>query len=32
VLSVGKAAARNLQRLLDGILPKVWDKEIHTTG
>ncbi|MGD1156409.1 MAG: purine-nucleoside phosphorylase [Terriglobia bacterium] len=32
VLSVGKAAARNLQRLLDVILPKAWDKEIQITG
>jgi purine-nucleoside phosphorylase len=32
VLSVGKAAARNLTRLFDLVLPKVRDKDIHITG
>jgi inosine/guanosine/xanthosine phosphorylase family protein len=32
VLSAGEAAARNLKRLLDAIVPKAWDKDVHTTG
>jgi purine-nucleoside phosphorylase len=32
VLSAGKAAARNLKRLLDVVLPKVGEKDVRTTG